>query len=139
MKIRAFNENDREALRDIFLRSRIAAFHWLDTSAYTLNDFDEATLGEKIWVAENENVTVGFISAWLPDNFIHHLFVHPGFVNKGFGKGLLNACLAHLARPVTLKCLERNQKAITFYQLQGWEIESKDVDVTGAYFLLKKQ
>jgi hypothetical protein len=62
LKIRNFNEDDRQVLRRIFLSSRKETFSWLDTSAYTHEDFDEATAKESIMIAEEEGVVMGFIA-----------------------------------------------------------------------------
>ena len=52
MRIRKYQEADRPFLRTLYLASRKAAFPWRDTEDYRLEDFDRSTLGEDIWVAE---------------------------------------------------------------------------------------
>ena len=136
LQIRDFKEDDRYALRDIYLLSRMHTFTWFDTSEYALADFDKDTEGEWILVADYGGAVIGFISCWLPDNFIHHLFVHPAYIKQGVGKLLLNAAVTVLNKPVTLKCLIRNENAIAFYRSQGWQIEEKGEGKPGDYFLM---
>lgn len=138
MKIREFNENDRQELRRIYLKDRIETFHWVDTSAYTLNDFDTETAGEYILVAEEGNTLLGFIAVWKMESFIHHLYVDSCHHKKGIGKALLNAAVGILDQPVRLKCLINNKNAISFYKSQGWKFEMTGTDDTmGKYNLLK--
>lgn len=77
MQIRPYQETDRPFLRTLYLASRKAAFGWRDTSNYQLEDFDGATLGEAIWVAEDGGTLLGFVSVYREDNFIHNLYVDP--------------------------------------------------------------
>ncbi|HEY0175037.1 MAG TPA: GNAT family N-acetyltransferase [Pedobacter sp.] len=137
MKIREFHEDDRQVLRQLYLSSRTETFSWLDTSAYTLSDFDTATAGEYILVAEEEGLPVGFIAAWKSESFIHHLYVDSGHHKKGIGKALLNAVAGVLDQPVRLKCLVENKNALAFYKSMGWQFEMAGSDVTGRYYLLR--
>ncbi len=136
MVIRNFTESDRETLRNIYLVSRKQTFTWFDTSDYTLADFDKDTQGEQIMVADKEGAVIGFVSCWQPDDFIHHLFVHPAYVGLGVGKALLSAAVATLNKPVALKCLTRNEYALAFYRSHGWQIEEKGEGKPGEYFLM---
>lgn len=134
--IRDFAEADREEIQQIYLLSRHHAFHWMSPTSFQLSDFEKDTEGERICVAEIDNRLAGFISIWMPDNFIHHLFVHPNFKKKGIGKALLNAGIAQLNGPASLKCLKQNKNAVSFYQANGWEIESEGGDGADSYFLM---
>ena len=137
MLVREFKESDREQLRRIYLDSRRATFQWLDTSAYTLADFDTDTAGERILVAVTDNDLIsGFAAVWMPDNFIHHLFVAPGSQRQGVGKALLQTATALFDLPVTLKCLTQNHNAVNFYKALGWRVRSKRSDGNGDYFLM---
>jgi|SRR3569833_624531 len=134
--IREFAEADRPALRNIYLDSRKHTFHWLNTALFELTDFDRDTEREKIFVAEDERLIKGFTSLWLPDNFIHHLYVHPQFLNKGIGKMLLTRAVATAVKPITLKCMVNNHNALAFYKAQGWRCQSEGVNEDGTYQLL---
>ena len=134
---RSFSAKDRASLQKIYLESRKSTFHWMDHSLFKTSDFELDTDGECILVATIENNPVGFISAWEPDNFIHHLFVHPSYIGKGAGSTLLHACLRNIGRPAKLKCLDKNIGAKDFYLSKGWEIVSQGEGPDGKYLLLQ--
>ena len=124
------------ALRQLFLESRRAAFHWIDRDTFLLHDLDEEIEGETILVAEYFSEPIGFVSWWPPRDFIHHLFVSPQWLRRGVGSALLAACLERIGRPATLKCLCRNEPALAFYRNLGWEVECQEGGVHGPYFLM---
>lgn len=126
----------REDLKRIYLQSRLQAFTWLDASRFSLDDFDSATLGETVLVAVANEKPVGFISWWVPDNFIHNVYVDPSFLRQGVGKALLGRCLTDIGRPATLKCLQQNTGALSFYQAQGWCIKNEGPSSDGPYYLM---
>lgn len=121
MNIRAANKLDYPHLRIIYLESRRKNFHWADIKEMTLEDFDKNTVGEDIILAEENNHILGFASLYLPDNFIHNLFVHPDFLGKGVGGLLLNASIEKMNKPLRLKCVSKNQKAMKFYENKEWK------------------
>ncbi|CAH0121110.1 hypothetical protein PAE9249_03636 [Paenibacillus sp. CECT 9249] len=121
MKIRAANEFDYPDLRKVYLESRRKTFHWADTEEMSLEDFDKDTEGEFIILAEEDRQIIGFASLYLPDNFIHNLFVHPDFLGKGAGSLLLRASVEKMKTPIRLKCVSENQKAMKFYEKNGWK------------------
>ncbi|RYF49885.1 MAG: GNAT family N-acetyltransferase [Cytophagaceae bacterium] len=127
----------RSDLQTLYLQSRIQVFTWLDTSEYSLSDFDSATLGETILVAVITQRPVGFISWWAPNNFIHNVYVDPRFLKRGIGKALLDRCLEGIGRPATLKCLQKNTNALSFYQTQGWTIKDECSSDDGPYYLME--
>lgn len=135
--IRRFREADRATLREVFLAARRVAFHWIDPATFQLADFDDSTLGERIWVAELEGHAVAFASVWEPDNFLHSLFVHPEHHGRGIGSALLAACLPEMGRPARLKCKKQNTPALAFYERRGWVIESEGVGEEGPFYLLR--
>ncbi|MCK4587870.1 MAG: GNAT family N-acetyltransferase [Gammaproteobacteria bacterium] len=137
LETRFFTENDRGALREIYLESRKNALHWLADSLFNLNDFDRDTDGECIWVATVNGEPVGFISVWEPDNFLHNLFVYPSSTGRGIGSALLKVCLNKIDRPAKLKCLEKNINAKNFYLSKGWETVSYGDGPDGQYQLME--
>ncbi|RZJ49711.1 MAG: GNAT family N-acetyltransferase [Flavobacterium sp.] len=120
LKIIDFKESDRDALRELFLKVRQSTFVWKDPEDFDLFDFDKQTLGEYIMTAFYEEKIVGFISIWLPDNFIHHLFIDEEFQKMGIGKELLKAAINKTGFPIKLKCLEKNIQAVQFYKKTGF-------------------
>ena len=121
MNIRVANKLDYPALRIIYLESRRNSFHWENIEEMTIEDFDKDTVGEYIVLAEEESHILGFASLYLPDNFIHNLFVHPDFSGQGVGAQLLNASIEKMNNPIRLKCVSDNQKAMKFYEKNGWK------------------
>jgi len=69
MRIRPAEQHDVPVLRDIFYHSRMRHFVWVDRSRITLEDFDAATEGELLWVAERAGERpAGFVSVWAPEH-----------------------------------------------------------------------
>jgi hypothetical protein len=83
--VREFVESDREALRELLVASRNAAFSWAPPSAHKLEDFDASTKGERILVALVSTNIVGFASIYEPDSFLHNLFASPQLLGLGVG------------------------------------------------------
>lgn len=131
-----FQSSFLPALRQLYLETRIQTFSWLDPSTFQLSDFDTAIQGEGILIALSDGQPVGFISWWAPDNFIHNLYVDANFARLGIGKALLNQCLTQIGRPATLKCLQQNENALSFYRAQGWTIHTAGQSADGNYFLM---
>ena len=120
LKIAEFKESDRDSLRELFLKVRQSTFVWKDQSTFDLLDFDAQTRDEYIVTAFYEGKIVGFISIWLPDNFVHHLFIDDEFQKLGIGKALLKTAIDKTGFPIKLKCLEKNTQAIAFYKKTGF-------------------
>lgn len=133
---RPYQPSDLPRLQQIYLDARTIAFTWESSALYKLEDFDQATEDEVIWVATVGNRPIGYISWWSPENFIHHLFVDPHFTHRGAGKALLQRCLSRMGRPASLKCLQCNVQAIAFYQSQGWQITAAGRSTEGMYYTM---
>lgn len=136
MIIRRWQESDRPFLRTLYLRARKSAWRWLDSSDWRLEDFDTATLGETVWVAEEDGHRMGFASVSVNDNFLHNLFIDPDFQGKGVGSALLKHAQSTFTHTGTLKCLLLNKDALTFYQHHGWKVEAQGVSPQGDYLLM---
>ncbi|WP_028552349.1 GNAT family N-acetyltransferase [Paenibacillus sp. UNC451MF] len=121
MNIRTATEVDYPELRKLYLESRRNSFEWENANEMTLEDFDKHTLDELILVAEDDDHMMGFMSLYLPDNFIHNLFVHPDSSGKGVGSQLLQAATENMNKPLRLKCVSKNHKALKFYERNGWK------------------
>ncbi|WP_144526393.1 GNAT family N-acetyltransferase, partial [Bacillus pumilus] len=100
---------------------RRKSFHWANTEEMNLDDFDRDTTEEYILLAEENSRILGFASLYLPENFIHNLFVHPDFSGKGVGTQLVNHAIEKMGKPVRLKCVSENHKALGFYEKSGWK------------------
>ena len=119
---------DREVLADVYVMCRRATFSWLDPAQFQRSDFVEDTEGERVVVCEAAGRIVGFSGTWLPDNFLHHLFVLPEHQGHGAGLALLRASMRDMTGPVRLKCVALNQRAVRFYSKLGGVIEGTSQD-----------
>lgn len=130
-------ERDIDALHDLFLRTRLTTFSWMDTSQFKLSDFDKETDGEDVLVALDGDLLVGFVSIWTPDNFVHHLYVDEKYHNKGVGTELLKAAVHKVGLPIRLKCEEKNTTAMAFYKQKGFIGKDRGQSNNGTYVLLE--
>jgi GNAT superfamily N-acetyltransferase len=138
-RVRPFSDGDRQAAETIY-RSCRAEASWLPPAAKETSDFARDTAGEKLLVAVgSDDIPLGFLSAWEPDSFIHHLYVRSDMRGQGVGKALLKSLGAQLPKPWRLKCLNGNGGALAFYESQGWKKVSSEVGEEGPYFVLEKQ
>lgn len=137
MEIAPIKKTDYDALRNLFLKERQSTFSWLDTSNYQLKDFDKEIHGEEVLVARIDDFVIGFISIWMPNNFIHHLYVDEKYHDKGIGTQLLKAAIDKTKFPITLKCLEDNTKAVAFYRRKGFIEKERGPSPNGDYILFE--
>lgn len=137
MEIIKIRKSDHDILRTLFLKERQRTFSWLDPSEFQLKDFERATKGELILVAIIERIPVGFISIWMKDHFIHHLYIDQNYQGKGIGTALLKAAIDKTGLPITLKCLEHNTKAVIFYGKKGFICIERGQSEHGAYILFE--
>lgn len=119
--IREMSEEDRVDLRELYYNSRKVPFDWQDLSKFKVEDFDRDTLEEVVLVAEDDGTICGFISLYLPDNFIHCLFIAPESKRRGLGQKLLLEAKQRLELPMKLKCVSKNTQTLEFYKKAGWQ------------------
>ncbi|MDJ1472984.1 GNAT family N-acetyltransferase [Cytophagaceae bacterium NT2B1] len=121
----------------MFWEVRQQTFLWIDTSVFTLLDFDKETKEEYILVALAQNKVVGFVSGWLADNFIHHLYVDTTYHNLGIGTQLLDAIINKIGLPVRLKCIEKNRNAMAFYTKRGFTEKARGLSDNEVYIFFE--
>ena len=131
------HENDTDALRDLFYRMRLATFSWADTSQFNLSDFEKETENEHILVAYLDEVLIGFVSVWVADNFIHHLYIDEPFQNQRVGSQLIDGVVKQFGYPLRLKCEEKNIKALSFYRKKGFIEKERGQSEIGTYILFE--
>jgi quinol monooxygenase YgiN len=122
--IRHAARRDRDALADLYLTCRRQTFTWVEPMRYARDDFDADTQDELLLVCERDDVPVGFLGLWTPDNFLHHLFVLAGHQGHGAGRGLVRAAQTYATGPLRLKCAVRNERALRFYERLGGVVEA---------------
>lgn len=135
--IREFRETDRLQLRKLYVDVRYDTFEWLRKDNFIKDSFDADTDGELIFVAEHEGKPVGFISLWLPDRFVHHLYVDCTFQRRGIGSALLKTAVEAIGYPLRLKCLQINTKGSAFYTKSGWKTKSEGFSAEGFFTLFE--
>jgi GNAT superfamily N-acetyltransferase len=123
--IRPFIDDDAGQCAEIFTLAGRAAFFWAQWP-----DMDEKTLyhalaDEAVFVGELNGQVKGFIALYLPDKFIHHLYIHPDAQGSGIGRALLDFAQAVLGPGAHLKCQMRNSRARAFYSVRHW-VEDRD-------------
>ncbi len=132
--IRPAREEDMQCLAEIYLGVRRETFFWVDPDHFTLEDFAVHSNGEHLLVCESEHGAIaGFAAVWEPDDFIHMLYILPAFQGHGAGKALLAALPDWPTRRYRLKCLVRNERAISFYRTLGFEIIGNGASPEGDY------
>jgi predicted acetyltransferase len=140
MKIRKSKEIDIPQLEKLFLVTRQQTFNWEKPDKFKLTDYKNATEGETVFVAEEDNgEVIGFVSVWEKDThpFIHHLFIAPDHQKKGIGALLIRNLFAWLPLPYRLKCVLKNQDALAFYLKNKWLEIDRGIGEDGEYVLLE--
>lgn len=137
MEIIPIRKSDYNVIKKLFLKERQATFSWIDPSEFQLKDFEKETHGEEILVAVLDDIPVGFISIWMPNNFIHHLYVDQEYQTKNIGTQLLKAAILKTNLPLRLKCLENNTNAIRFYEKKGFIAKERGQSEHGTYLLFE--
>lgn len=120
--IRPATKRDLSAIAGIYAHA-IRSAEWLPGSARQEADFAAASAGEEIHVLCSKNTEVqGFVSVWKPESFVHHLYVAPHYQGQGVGTALLASLADWLPYPWTLKCVDANVFAMSFYLARGWKV-----------------
>ena len=135
VRIRIFEpRRDQPRCQQIYTTVRAATFCWVSPKRFKESDFAPDIRGEQLLVAEHGlNGVVGFVGIWMPDNFIHHLYVLPEFHRIWIGRALLEAALKIIARPAKLKCQSANKNACQFYRHLGWREGEQGIDEIGRW------
>lgn len=137
--IRKLQPGDEAACADILNRAWNTAMphrpRWV-----TLEQFHLETEGEWVFVATCEAGISGFISIWMIDAFVHHLYVDPSYQRQGIGAALLTHAVGITkGMELSLKCLVDNENALKFYRALGFvESGERGEDELGGWVRLKQ-
>jgi ribosomal protein S18 acetylase RimI-like enzyme len=94
--------------------------------------------GETLFVAEDDRgEVVGFVAIYVPESFIHHLYVEPRLRNRGIGSALLRHAVTAAGGSATLKCQLGNQAGLGFYRHLGWTEVVAGTNEFGAWVALR--
>ncbi|MET0182029.1 MAG: GNAT family N-acetyltransferase [Caulobacterales bacterium] len=104
-----------------------------------LNVFLAETDGESVLVALRKNRVLGFAGVYLPENFLHHLYVAQRVQRKGVGSLLLRASRDLTGGPISLKTQTTNFRARAFYDHHGFVATQTGDDGMGAWVRLESR
>ena len=127
--IRQYNEDDIDAVMQIWLDTNIRAHNFISSGYWWIN-FDmvrEMLPHAEIYVHEDDCTKQidGFIG--LNDDYIEGVFVKETMQSKGIGKQLLNHAKEFKSK-LKLSVYQENEKAIKFYLREKFSIQSESVD-----------
>ncbi|MCZ8100424.1 MAG: GNAT family N-acetyltransferase [Burkholderiales bacterium] len=132
-RLRPFLPHDRDACAAIYAAARRQAFHWCGPDLFVPGDFDRDSAGEVITVAEEGGRVRGFVSVWMPDHFVHLLFIDPVHHGRGIGRRLLRYVEETFGDWAWLKCQAQNETALAFYRACGWTAGGGGVNELGPW------
>ncbi|KAA2236721.1 GNAT family N-acetyltransferase [Salinarimonas soli] len=118
--LRPYRDADAPACAGVFDRA------WHAGHPYAPRVIDEAvflreTAGRRLIVAAcGADRVLGFAGVHVPGAFVHHLYVDPPRAGGGIGRDLLAAALQLAGGRASLKCRLRNERALRFYEREGW-------------------
>lgn len=127
--IRKFQLSDLEAVMNLWLHGNTEA-HDFVAEEYWRQHFDEVKEmlpKAELYVYENDNTAAldGFIG--LSGSYIAGIFVKGTARSQGIGKQLLDYVKA-IKGDLTLKVYKRNERAVKFYQREGFLVRSEGID-----------
>ena len=125
--IRELQKADINKVADIWLDTNIKA-HYFILAQYWKSNFElvkELLLQATVYVYEDKQGIQGFIG--LSDEYIEGIFVSAAMQSQGIGKILLNYAKGKRDK-LRLNVYRKNTKAISFYQREGFEIQSSGLE-----------
>lgn len=125
--IREFQMDDINKVADIWLDTNIKA-HYFIPAQYWKRNFDlvkELLLQATVYVYEDKQEIQGFVG--LSDEYIEGIFVSAEMQSQGIGKILLNYVKGK-RNNLLLNVYQKNARAISFYQREGFEIQCNGID-----------
>ena len=127
--IRRLQKTDIDTVAQIWLTSNREAHDFVPAEYWESNftPVKEMLLQAEVYVCEDEesNEICGFIG--LEDEYIAGVFVRKEDRSKGTGKALLDY-VKEIKRGLTLHVYVKNEKAVRFYQREGFQILKKMTD-----------
>lgn len=124
----------------IMTKAICQTFYWTQTSEVDLKSFRNLTEDEVVYIALSDGLVVGFSGIYLPDKFLHHLYVDPDFQRKGVGSKLLAHAYTVTGFNLSLKCQVKNNLARAFYRASAW-VEDSGIggeDEVGEWLWIRK-
>ena len=138
LAIRRAGPGDHDACAAIFIETLAASFPNEPAAARTAAAYAASVAGEEQWVAVSGNRIIGYISVYWPSNFIHSLYIQPGFQGRGAGRLLMSTVLEQAQGDMELKTDKANVRAFAFYRRHGWRVVGEGMAATGPWWRLRR-
>lgn len=136
--IRRAGPRDQAACAAIFIATITETFPNEPAQGRTAEAYAASVVGEEQWVAGSDGKIIGYISVYWPTNFIHSLYVLPGYQGQGAGRALLDTVLHCAQGDVELKTDKGNERAYAFYRRRGWRVVGEGLAATGPWWRLRQ-
>lgn len=125
--IRKLRKTDINRVADIWLKTNLKA-HYFIPEQYWTNNYEvvkEMLPQAEVYVYEDDKIIQGFIG--INDEYIEGIFVSDEMQSRGIGKMLLDYIKDKKDR-LQLKVYQKNVGAMSFYQREGFTIQSESMD-----------
>ena len=125
--IRELQSDDINKVAYIWLDTNIKAHNFIPAQYWESNfkAVKEALSQAEVYVYEYDTEIQGFIG--LNDEYVEGIFVSGEMQSRGIGKILLNYA-KDKRNKLLLKVYQKNARAISFYQREGFEIQYRGLD-----------
>ena len=125
--IRKLLNGDIDRVADIWLKTNLKT-HYFISNQYWKSNYElvkEMMLQSEVYVYEDDKMIQGFIG--INDEYIEGIFVSDEMQSRGIGKMLLDYIKDKKDR-LQLKVYQKNVRAMSFYQREGFTIQSEGMD-----------
>ena len=125
--IRKLQKADINRAADIWLKTNLKAHFFIPEQYWISNyEFVKKMLPQaEVYVYEDDKMIQGFIG--INDEYIEGIFVSDEMQSRGIGKILLDYIKDKKDR-LQLKVYQKNVRAMSFYQREGFTIQSEEMD-----------
>ena len=125
--IRKLQKADINRVADIWLKTNLKA-HFFIPEQYWISNYEfvkEMLPQAEVYVYEDDKMIQGFIG--VSDEYIEGIFVSDEMQTCGIGKMLLDY-IKDKKDKLQLKVYQKNVRAMSFYQREGFTIQSEEMD-----------
>ena len=125
--IRKLQKVDINRVADIWLKTNLKA-HFFIPEQYWISNYEfvkEMLPQAEVYVYDDDKMIQGFIG--INDEYIEGIFVSDEMQSCGIGKMLLDYIKDKKDR-LQLKVYQKNVRAMSFYQREGFTIQSEEMD-----------
>ena len=125
--IRKLQKADINRVADIWLKTNLKA-HFFIPEQYWISNYEfvkEMLPQAEVYVYDDDKMIQGFIG--VSDEYIEGIFVSDEMQSCGIGKMLLDYIKDKKDR-LQLKVYQKNVRAMSFYQREGFTIQSEEMD-----------